>query len=95
VRPTRFRPSVCRPYPHTPKDPDVVYVPALGDAFGANEERGVFRSRAGGKTWSKVLYRDADLGAVDLSMARLPAPLGKLLPSAENEQSENQHFNYG
>jgi photosystem II stability/assembly factor-like uncharacterized protein len=51
-----------------PKDPDIVYVAALGDAFGANEERGVFRSRDGGKTWSKVLYRDADSGAVDLSM---------------------------
>jgi photosystem II stability/assembly factor-like uncharacterized protein len=51
-----------------PRDPDLVYVAALGDAFGANEERGVFRSRDGGKTWSKVLYRDADSGAVDLSM---------------------------
>ena len=51
-----------------PEDPDVVYVAALGDAFGANEERGVFRSRDGGKTWSKVLYQDADSGAVDLSM---------------------------
>lgn len=51
-----------------PRDPDLVYVAALGDAFGANEERGVFRSRDGGKTWSKVLYRDAHSGAVDLAM---------------------------
>ncbi len=51
-----------------PDDPDLVYVAALGDVFGANEERGVFRSRDGGKTWSKVLYRDADTGAVDLAM---------------------------
>src|SRR5215472_8105332 len=51
-----------------PDDPDLVYVAALGDAFGPNEERGVFRSRDGGRTWSKVLYRDADSGAVDLSM---------------------------
>jgi photosystem II stability/assembly factor-like uncharacterized protein len=51
-----------------PRDPDLVYVAALGDAFGANEKRGVFRSRDGGKTWSKVLYRNADSGAVDLSM---------------------------
>jgi len=51
-----------------PKDPDVVYVAALGDAFGANEERGVFRSRDGGRTWSKVLYRDAASGAIDLSI---------------------------
>jgi len=51
-----------------PQDPDLVYVAALGDVFGANEERGVFRSEDGGKTWSKVLYRDANSGAVDLSM---------------------------
>jgi len=51
-----------------PRDPDLVYVAALGDVFGTNEERGVFRSRDGGKTWSKVLYRDADTGAVDLAM---------------------------
>ena len=51
-----------------PRDPDLIYVAALGDAFGANEERGVFRSRDGGKTWNKVLYRDANSGAVDLDM---------------------------
>ena len=51
-----------------PSNPDTVYVAALGDAFGPNEERGVFRSRDGGRTWSKVLYRSADAGAVDISM---------------------------
>lgn len=51
-----------------PTDPDLVYVAALGDAFGANEERGVYRSRNGGVTWEKVLYRGPDAGAVDLSM---------------------------
>ncbi|HEV2281466.1 MAG TPA: glycosyl hydrolase [bacterium] len=51
-----------------PQNPDLVYVAALGDVFGANEERGVFRSEDGGKTWSKVLYRDANSGAVDLSL---------------------------
>jgi photosystem II stability/assembly factor-like uncharacterized protein len=51
-----------------PQNPDLVYVAALGDVFGANEERGVFRSEDGGKTWSKVLHRDANSGAVDLSM---------------------------
>ena len=51
-----------------PRDPDLIYVAALGDAFGANEERGVFRSRDVGKTWNKVLYRDANSGAVDLDM---------------------------
>ncbi|RNJ42616.1 glycosyl hydrolase [Mesorhizobium erdmanii] len=51
-----------------PYDPDIVYVAALGDAFGPNEERGVFRSKDGGKTWQKVLYRNPDAGAVDISM---------------------------
>ena len=51
-----------------PQDPDLVYVAALGDVFGPNEERGVFRSRDGGATWTKVLHRDANSGAVDLSM---------------------------
>ena len=51
-----------------PTDPDVVYVAALGDAFGPNEERGVFRSKDGGTTWKKVLYRNKDTGTVDLSM---------------------------
>ena len=51
-----------------PQDPDLVYVAALGDAFGPNEERGVYRSKDGGRTWKKVLYRNADAGAVDLSM---------------------------
>ncbi len=51
-----------------PDDPDLVYVAALGDAFGPNQERGVFRSRDGGKTWKKTLYRSPDAGAVDLAM---------------------------
>ncbi|MSP50473.1 MAG: glycosyl hydrolase [Alphaproteobacteria bacterium] len=51
-----------------PNDPNLVYVAALGDAFGSNEQRGVFRSKDGGKTWEKVLYRGPDAGAVDLSM---------------------------
>ena len=51
-----------------PHNPDIVYVAALGDIFGPNEERGVFRSRDGGRTWEKVLYRSADAGAVEISM---------------------------
>jgi photosystem II stability/assembly factor-like uncharacterized protein len=51
-----------------PRNPDIVFVAALGHLFGPNEERGVFRSKDGGKTWQKMLYRDADTGAVDLAM---------------------------
>ena len=51
-----------------PGNPDLVYVAALGHAFGPNERRGVFRSTDGGKSWEKVLYRDEKTGAIDLSM---------------------------
>jgi photosystem II stability/assembly factor-like uncharacterized protein len=64
LRESRFIGRICI----DPHDPDLVYVAALGDVFGENEERGVFRSRDGGTTWRKVLYRDARSGAVDLSM---------------------------
>src|SRR5437016_3901341 len=49
-----------------PANPDVVYVAAMGHAFGPNAMRGVFRSTDGGKTWSKVLYVDDSTGAIDL-----------------------------
>ena len=51
-----------------PTRPDLVYVAALGHAHGPNQERGVFRSRDGGKTWEHVLFRSEDAGASDLSM---------------------------
>ena len=39
-----------------PKNPDIVYVAALGHAFGPNKERGIFKSTDGGSTWNQVLY---------------------------------------
>jgi photosystem II stability/assembly factor-like uncharacterized protein len=51
-----------------PRDPDLVYVAALGHVFGPNEERGVFRSQDGGANWEKVLYRNERSGAIDLTM---------------------------
>lgn len=49
-----------------PKNPDVVLVAALGHAYGPNPDRGVFRSRDGGRTWQKVLFKDENVGAIDL-----------------------------
>lgn len=49
-----------------PQNPDIVYVAALGRAYGPNEMRGVFRSSDGGQTWRKVLYKDNKTGAIDL-----------------------------
>jgi photosystem II stability/assembly factor-like uncharacterized protein len=51
-----------------PKNPDVVYVAALGHMAGPNEERGVFRTRDGGKTWQKVLYKSNLAGAIDVAI---------------------------
>src|SRR5262245_55695384 len=53
-----------------PTNPDIVYVAAMGHLFSRNEERGVFRTRNGGKTWDKVLYADDGTGAIDLVMNR-------------------------
>ena len=50
-----------------PKDPELVFVAALGHGYGPNPERGVFRSRDGGKTWKKVLGKNDDTGAIDLA----------------------------
>jgi photosystem II stability/assembly factor-like uncharacterized protein len=49
-----------------PKNPDIVFVAAQGHVWAANEQRGVFRSKDGGKTWEKVLYRSDKAGACDL-----------------------------
>jgi photosystem II stability/assembly factor-like uncharacterized protein len=51
-----------------PTNPDLVYVAALGHAFGPNETRGVYRSKDGGNTWQKVLFRNDSTGAVELVM---------------------------
>ncbi len=51
-----------------PRNPDVVYVAALGHAFGPNDERGVYKSTDGGSTWRRVLFKSARAGAVDLTI---------------------------
>jgi photosystem II stability/assembly factor-like uncharacterized protein len=51
-----------------PKNPDRVFVTAQGHPYGPNQERGVFRSLDGGKTFEKVLYKDENTGAADLVM---------------------------
>jgi photosystem II stability/assembly factor-like uncharacterized protein len=51
-----------------PKDPNTVYVAAMGHLFGPNPERGVFKSNDGGKTWQKALFISDNTGIVDLAM---------------------------
>jgi photosystem II stability/assembly factor-like uncharacterized protein len=49
------------------RNPDIVFVAALGHAYGANPERGVYRSSDGGANWQKVLYKGDNIGAIDLA----------------------------
>ena len=50
-----------------PRDPEKVFVAALGHAYGPNSERGVFYSKDGGKNWKRVLFHDENTGAIDLA----------------------------
>ncbi len=51
-----------------PKDPNIVYVGALGRLYGPNEERGLFKTTDGGKTWNRILYIDDKTGVIDVKM---------------------------
>ena len=50
-----------------PRDPDTVFVAALGHPYGPNQERGIFRTIDGGKTWAKVLFVDENTGGIDVA----------------------------
>jgi len=52
-----------------PKDPDIVYVAAMGHLYSPNQERGVFKTTNGGDSWQKVLYIDDRVGVIDLVMS--------------------------
>ncbi len=51
-----------------PRNPDIVYAAVLGDLYKSSDERGVYRSTNGGDTWEKILFANADAGAVELEM---------------------------
>jgi photosystem II stability/assembly factor-like uncharacterized protein len=51
-----------------PKDENTVFVAALGHPYGPNTERGVYRTKNGGKTWEKVLYKDENTGAIQVTI---------------------------
>ncbi|HEX8617147.1 MAG TPA: glycosyl hydrolase [Thermoanaerobaculia bacterium] len=51
-----------------PRNPDLVYAAVLGHLFGPNQERGVYRSKDGGKTWERVLFANENAGAIDLTL---------------------------
>ena len=51
-----------------PTDPNIVYVGALGRLWGPNEDRGLYKTADGGKTWKKILYVDDKTGVIDVQM---------------------------
>ncbi len=51
-----------------PRDPEVVFVAALGHLYGPQQERGVYRTKDGGETWERVLFSGENSGAVDVAM---------------------------
>ncbi len=51
-----------------PKNSDLVYIAAMGQVFGTNKERGVYRTSDGGKTWKQVLFKDDKTGAVEIAL---------------------------
>jgi photosystem II stability/assembly factor-like uncharacterized protein len=51
-----------------PANPDIVFVAAQGHSYGPEQERGVYRTTDGGQTWNKVLFVDANTGAIDVVM---------------------------
>ena len=50
-----------------PKNPNTVFVAAMGNAYAPNADRGVYRSQDGGATWQKVLFKNEDIGSIDLA----------------------------
>jgi photosystem II stability/assembly factor-like uncharacterized protein len=74
-----------------PKNPDIVYVGALGRLYGPNEERGLFKTTDGGKTWKKILYVDDKTGIIDMRMN--PADPETLLVAAYERQRDGFDFN--
>jgi photosystem II stability/assembly factor-like uncharacterized protein len=76
-----------------PKNPDIVYVAALGHLWGPNEMRGVYRTTDGGATWKQLFTRGPDAGAVDLAMD--PANPRVLYASFWQVRRNPYHFDSG
>ena len=76
-----------------PRNPNRLFVAALGHPYGPNPERGVFRSTDGGQTWQKVLYKDERTGAIDLAFdPRNPQTVYAVLWQAQQGPWENGAF---
>ncbi len=76
-----------------PNDPDIAYVAALGNLWSGSEERGVYRTRDGGRTWERVLFVDEFTGAVDLVVD--PTDPGTLYAATYQRLRRTWGFNGG
>jgi photosystem II stability/assembly factor-like uncharacterized protein len=74
-------------------NPDIVFVGALGSPWGPNEDRGVFKTTDGGKSWKKILYVNDLTGAAD--MVTDPSNPNKLLVAMWEHKREPWFFNSG
>jgi photosystem II stability/assembly factor-like uncharacterized protein len=73
-----------------PKNPDIVYVAALGALWGSNAERGVYKTEDGGQSWSKLLYISPHTGVVDLDLD--PRDPDRLYAAAFQRERRNWSF---
>ncbi len=76
-----------------PRDENIVYVAAVGSAWGKNPERGVYKTMDGGKTWKKILYVNEGVGCADLVMD--PRNPSKLIASMWEYERKPWTFNSG
>ena len=76
-----------------PANPDIVYAAAIGSPWGEHEERGVYRTKDGGKTWEKVLYVNEKTGAAELVMD--PTNPNKLIAAMWQHKRDPWFFNSG
>jgi len=77
-----------------PSDSDIVYVAAIGHLYTDNEERGIFKTRDGGKTWKRILYFDDKTGCIDLVMD--PSDPNTLFAGMwEHQRKVWGHISYG
>ena len=76
-----------------PKNPDIVYVGAIGSPWGEHKERGVYKTIDGGKTWSKILYTNQKTGVADLVMD--PTNPNKIIAAMWEHKRDPWFFNSG
>ncbi|MEO5897419.1 MAG: hypothetical protein ABIS06_17145 [Vicinamibacterales bacterium] len=84
--------SIARVVVH-PKDPNIVYVAAVGHLFGPNKERGLYKTTDGGKTWTNTKFIDEDTGFTDVVMD--PSNPNVLLAASYQRRRQAWGFNGG